>query len=532
MLPGKIYRPEDYVEILWRRKWVWIVPFVVAAAGTVIGTQFLPNQYRSEARIQIVPQQVPSSFVQPTVTTSLDSRLQAMSQVIQSRTRLEAIIQELNLYEKERAEMIMEDVVAKMRSNISISIQAPRQRNASPGSFTVAFTSEDARAALRVTERLATQFISESLQDRTVQADQTSQFLETQLEEARRKLGQHEQTFAQFRQKYAGELPTQVQSTLGLVQSTQAQLQALADAITRDRDRQLVLERMMSDLATIGGARQQSSVPARNAPTEATAAQRLEAARQALLALQQRLTPEHPDMVRAERLVRDLEEKAAAEELNQPVGTGVVATGGGLAPADLTRLSAMQAEYESLDRRIAQNQAEEGRLQKSLAVFRSKVEVAPSREAEATELMRDYDTLDEQYRTLLGRSQQSRIAADLERRQIGEQFRLLEQARLPVRPFSPDRTRLNLMGAAAGLGLGLALLALIEYRDTSFRIEDDFAWSLSLPVLAVVPVMTTRPERLRAKRRRLATVSASVVVMAGAIAAIVWKMDAIARWVR
>ena len=531
MLPGKTYRPEDYVEILWRRKWVWIVPFVVAATGAVIGTQFLPNQYRAEARIQIVPQQVPPTFVQPTVTTSLDSRLQAMSQVIQSRTRLEAIIQELNLYERERSEMIMEDVVEKMRSNISISIAPPRQRGGPPGSFTVAFTAEDARSALRVTERLAAQFISESLQDRTVQADQTSQFLETQLEEARRKLAEHEQTFAQFRQRYAGELPTQVQSTLGLVQSTQAQLQGLADSMSRDRDRQLVLERMMSDLATIGGSRQQA-VPTQNAPTEGTAAQRLEAARQALVALQQRLTPEHPDMVRAERLVRDLEEQAAAEELNQPVGTGVVATGAGLAPADLTRLSAMQAEYESLERRIAQSQAEEGRLQKSLALFRSKVEVAPSREAEATELMRDYDTLDEQYRTLLNRSQQSRIAADLERRQIGEQFRLLDPARLPVRPFSPDRTRLNLMGAAAGLGLGLALLALIEYRDTTFRIEDDFAWSLSLPVLAVIPAMITRPERLRAKRRRLVTVSASVVVMAGAIAVIVWKMDTIASWVR
>ena len=78
-----------------------------------------------------------------------------------------------------------------------------------------------------------------------MQADQTSQFLETQLEEARRRLAEHEQTFAQYRQKHAGELPTQVQSTLGLVQSTQAQLQALADTINRDRDRQLVLERTM-----------------------------------------------------------------------------------------------------------------------------------------------------------------------------------------------------------------------------------------------------------------------------------------------
>jgi polysaccharide chain length determinant protein (PEP-CTERM system associated) len=528
MLPGKTYRPEDYVEILWRRKWIWILPFVVVTTGTVIGTQFLPDRYRAEARIQIVPQQVPETFVQPTVTTSLDARLQAMSQVIQSRTRLEGIIQELNLYEKERQELIMEDVIEQMRANISVQI--PRTRGTQPGSFTVGFVAEDARSALQVTERLATQFISESLQDRTVQADQTSQFLDTQLEEARRKLAEHEQKFAEYRRRYAGELPTQVSSTLGLVQSTQTQLQILADTINRDRDRQLVLERTIADQVAISAAREQP-VPARGGAGESAAA-RLEGARAALRALQQRLKPEHPDMVRAERVVRDLEEKAAAEELNEPVGTGVVNASSNMPAADLTRLSAMQAEHESLGRRIALNQAEEARLQKVLPGLRAKVEVAPSREAEATELMRDYDSLDEQYRTLLGRAQQSRIAADLERRQIGEQFRLIDPARLPMRPFSPDRTRLNMMGAMGGLLFGLALIALIEYRDTSFRTEDDFTASLALPVLAVIPAMLTRPERQRAKRRRLVTVSASVVVMAGAIAVIVWKMDAIANWVR
>jgi capsular polysaccharide biosynthesis protein len=192
----------------------------------------------------------------------------------------------------------------------------------------------------------------------------------------------------------------------------------------------------------------------------------------------------------------------------------------------------MQAERESLERQIALNQTEEARLQRELATLRAKVAVAPSREAEATELMRDYDTLDEQYRTLLSRAQQSRIAADLERRQIGEQFRLIDPATLPSRPFSPDRARMNVMGALAGLGFGLALVALIEYRDTSFRTEDDFTVSLALPVLAVIPTMVTRPERQRAKRRRLMAVSASVVATVGTIAVIVWKIDDIANWVR
>ena len=66
------------------------------------------------------------------------------------------------------------------------------------------------------------------------------------------------------------------------------------------------------------------------------------------------------------------------------------------------------------------------------------------------------------------------------------------------------------MGAMAGLMLGLALLALIEYRDTSFRTEEDFAVSLALPVLAVIPAMITRPDRRRVEERRLVAVAASL----------------------
>jgi hypothetical protein len=192
----------------------------------------------------------------------------------------------------------------------------------------------------------------------------------------------------------------------------------------------------------------------------------------------------------------------------------------------------MQAERESLDRRITASRAEEKRLQDVLADYRKRLEAAPELESEQVELMRDYGTIKEQYEELLGRSQQSRIAADLERRQIGEQFKLIDAARLPERPISPNRPRLNIMGALAGLALGLALIGLIEYRDTTFRTDEDITLSLALPVVAVIPAMTTRRERQVKKRRILAAISASIVVVAGAAAVVVWKLDVIVRWVR
>jgi polysaccharide chain length determinant protein (PEP-CTERM system associated) len=428
--------------------------------------------------------------------------------------------------------MIMEDVVEMMRRNVSIQI--PPGRNGEPGYFTVGFTAESARMAMQVTERIASQFISESLQDRTVQADQTNQFLETQLEEARRRLLDHERRLQEFRQKYTGQLPSQVQSNLSVMQSTEVQLQSIAASMTRDRDRQLVLDKMIADLLAANAVNAQAEAVSRlpTAPAPAPAAQQLEQARASFRALQLRLKPDHPDLIRAQRVIGELEQKAAAEELNAPVGTGIVPVRVTLPAAEQTRLSAMQAEYESLERRIAASRIEEARLQAIVSSYRGKVEAAPQRESEEVELMRDYTTLQAQYEVLLTRSQQSRIAADLERRQIGEQFKLIDAPRLPERPISPDRPRLNIMGALLGLGLGLALVALLEYRDTSFRTDEDLTLTLALPVVAIIPAMVTRRERKVRSQRRLLAISTSVAAMTAAVVVIVWKMDAIVQWVR
>jgi capsular polysaccharide biosynthesis protein len=192
----------------------------------------------------------------------------------------------------------------------------------------------------------------------------------------------------------------------------------------------------------------------------------------------------------------------------------------------------MQAERDSLDRHIATSRAEEARLQGVLASYRDRVEAAPAREAQLTGLMRDYDTLEQSYKGLLAKSQESDIAADLERRQIGEQFRVIDPARLPERPISPNRPRFNGMGAAGGLIIGLALIALLEYRDTSVRTDEDVTLSLALPVLAVIPLMITSGERKRNRRRTLAAATASLVLMMSVLAFAVWKMDLIPGLVR
>src|SRR5215208_3076681 len=128
MLPGKKYLPEDFVRIAWTRGWYIVLPTVVFGLATFGWAASLPDRYRSETTLQVVPQQVPQAYVRPTVTTDISERLQAISQEILSRTRLEAIVQEFNLYAPERETMIMEDVIERMRTtDIMVNVTGGRR---------------------------------------------------------------------------------------------------------------------------------------------------------------------------------------------------------------------------------------------------------------------------------------------------------------------------------------------------------------------------------------------------------------------
>ena len=193
----------------------------------------------------------------------------------------------------------------------------------------------------------------------------------------------------------------------------------------------------------------------------------------------------------------------------------------------------MQLEATELRQRLESRKKEEAQLQKLMASYATRIEAAPALESELTELMRDYTTLEETYSQLRTKVEESTLSANLERREIGEQFRIVDAARLPERPFSPNRLRLNLLGLMAGLGFGLALAALLEYRDTTLKTDDDILVSLGLPVLAVIPVMLTARERQRTRTRRLLlAVSASAVSVLFVAAVVAWRFNLLPAWVR
>jgi polysaccharide chain length determinant protein (PEP-CTERM system associated) len=521
VIPGKQYTPEDIAVIAWRRKWWAILPAIAIAVGAYAWVRTLPNQYRSDTLILVVPQRVPESYVRSTVTTRIEDRLQSITQQILSRTRLERIIQDFNLYSDVRKNAIMEDVVDRMRSNINVQV-------VKGDAFRVSFTADEARTAMRVTERLASLFIEENLRDREVLAEGTNQFLEAQLEDARRRLIETERKVEEYKRQFSAELPEQREANMQGLHNVEMQLQALIESVNRDRDRRLVLERLVADAETSDAPLPPVPAPPPVVNSEgvavgASAAQQLDAAQAALQGLQTRLTPQHPDVVRMKRVVADLQKKVDTEALARPVSSAAPT----LSAAEIRKrnlLAEMRGEMEKLDKQIAAKQENEQRLRTAMAGYQKRLDAAPGRDSELTELTRDYKTLQSTYTNLLGKKEDSKVAANLERRQIGEQFKILDPARLPERPTSPNRPQLHAMGVAAGLGFGLVLMGIIEYLDKTLKSEADVMAALNLLVLATVPVLPEVGARA-VRRGRLIAVSATVLLVAVAgAAAVAWRV--------
>ena len=205
MLPKKKYTVDDYTAIARRRLPLVIAPGLVGLLVALIVSSRLPNVYEAEMLVQIVPQRVPESFVETTVTIQTEDRLDALSQQVTSRTQLERIVRELDLY----------------RTGTGHSADAGHRREDAPGhhrrsaaggrtlpveAFTLKFKYGDPVVATRVTERLGSLFIDQNARERGDMAGTTRDFLQTRLLEAKGRLEVQDKKLQQFRERNAGKL--------------------------------------------------------------------------------------------------------------------------------------------------------------------------------------------------------------------------------------------------------------------------------------------------------------------------------------
>jgi polysaccharide chain length determinant protein (PEP-CTERM system associated) len=498
MLPGKKYTPEGVVRVLLRHKWMVILPFVAGLATSVFVASRISERYRSETLIMVMPQRISTEILPQMVNDQIEQRLPSISDQILSRSRLERIISEFDLYAADRARgAIMEDVVQQMRTkDITVGIEGRGTQ-----SFRVSYESVDPVLAHKVTARLASLYIEENQRDKDNLAQSTSAFLESELQATEAKLRDAENRLAEYKKRYAGQLPTQAESNQQAIQSAQMQLQAVSATINRARERRLFAQQQLADVQNTPAppALIPDSPGATGTPPQPTVAQQLELAEAALVASKRKYTPDHPDVRAMERAVNELRTKVEAEggepqaKPRRPVSAAEVAR--------QTRIRDLEGEIAIIDQQIVSGEREEQALKSSISSYERLLAGVPTREAELVQLNRDYTTLDASYKELLKKKEASELAANVERRQIGETFRVIDPASVPQRPFNQMwRLQVIVGGGIGGLILGLGLVGLREFRDSSFKSEEDVIRVLELPVLALVPVMGS-PDKSRPRRR-------------------------------
>jgi len=480
VIPGKSYTPNDVIAAAWRRRWWIVVPFAALATVALGYAMSVSYNYRSIATIQVLPDSASALVRDGAQQQSVGDRLSSIGQETLTRTRLERIISDLDLYAGLRQSTVMENVIARMRSDITFQMTDRDM-------FQLGYTARDPQVALATATRLTALFLDENARSRRERADAETTFLDTQLEEARTKLEAQERKLEAYRLQHSGELPSQLQSNVQEVNNNQMRLRALQDLQGRDNDQKVFLQRQLEFSPATdnpgGAASVGRPAAAGNSGAPGDDGDDLAGAKANLRALELRLTPEHPDVQRAKQRVATLLQLAAADR-------GVAGTAGSPATNRRNpRTMDIQNQIDVLDRQTASRAVEERQLRARIDEYNRRVDAAPLRESEITSLNRDYDDTKRMYSSLLQRRQDAGMRASLERKDVGDRFQVLDPARLPEKPFSPSRRNYFAVGLLAALVFSLTLAAVIEYRDSSMRTDEDVTVSLRLPVLATIPVL-------------------------------------------
>lgn len=480
-------------------KW-WLIAACVLIAVTIGQMYYLrmPKEYQSTALLSYEPQQINPARMDPEQgRIRLRDSLATLQELVTSQSSLEKVITQFSLYEKMRERLPIQDVILAMRKN-HIEIQPATQGD----TFSVSFKGGNPEQVVKVTNALASLFIEENLKYREERASDTSKYTESELALAKKVMDEKEQVMRDYTLKYFNEMPAQRQGNIAQLQSLIEQNQGYQTTIQElERTKAMVQEQvgmqqrlaaMQMAIETPGGAGPRLSE---------TNAERLVRLRGYLNGLLTKYTENHPEVIRTKQQIEQLEK--------QP-GTGATASGraGGSAGTQASLTATMEAQrlqvqLREIDVNIRQIRAEQAKMPAEITKYQRWIEATPVREAEWNALTRDYTELRRHYDQLVAQNLQAQSAENLERNQKGSKFKIIDPARLPEKPSKPNFLRILLIALAAGLGVSVGSLVLLDFIDTSFKDVGELEEYIGVPVICALPLIEKEEEIKKDKRKNL-----------------------------
>ncbi|HVM91809.1 MAG TPA: hypothetical protein VMT67_03300 [Terriglobales bacterium] len=481
---------EDYLAMARRRLTVVLVPLLIApVAGFLVSYGFKPK-YNSQAIILVEGQKVPSNLVEPVVTSDFAHRVQTLSAEMVSTTKLRPMIQDLDLAKPGEERQLIEDI----RSNLQLTpgVTSMSQAEATAGlsgkkkansndvsmpSVNVSYSDTSPDRAQKICNAMVQAIINENLKNRADIAKQTTTFLGRQVEDAKTALDDQDAKIAEFKKRYAGQLPGDLENNMRVLSSLNTQLDATTQSLNRAQQDKAYAESMLAQQLSAWKSSQSSANPQ-------TLQQQLAALQAQLLQLQARYTDDYPDVIKTKADISKVQAKL--DEIDKQASNASTSTEKANVnePPEIRQLRLQIHQYQQV---IEQSAADQKRLQASINSYEARTSMSPDVEEQWKVLSRDNESAQKFYNDLLTKKSSADLGVQMETTQEGEQLTVGQPASHPEQPAFPNRLFFMAGGLGAGLGLGCLMAIWLEFSDKSIRTERDAAVAMDLPLLISVP---------------------------------------------
>lgn len=474
------------LDLVRRRKpWILLITLGLSLTIAVLILR-LPNIYRAETVVTLVhPQKASEGSAEQTVTRNVD-RLSAIRQEVMSPTRLGGLIKEMNLYPKMRGKV--SDLVLIGRIIKSTSIEALDSGGQRPNSVRVAFTDTDREQVAPVANRLASLFVERYQKAREARLRETSQLLQSELEQTKHQLEEKEQLVQELKSRAMEAPPESKQSHLEAINHLREQLRRSQDQVKRDQQSKVYLQSIALLVAPTSELDQQTT------PSKSLYQAELQKRETQLKAMQTRYGPRYPEVRKLRSEIEQWKAKAESEKPKEEVTRPQPAKS-----KSAPRNSVVEAELNKLDQDIADQTKIQGELEKQIQYHVEKSQQVPVFEQQIADLTRDYDTLQNHYNQLQAKKLDMDLSSQQETPEAAERLEILALAVPPDGPVGPKRGFLLGGGLLFGLLCGVGVAFLVEASDGSVRHEREAAQIFGKPVLAGIPKITSVRERIRSR---------------------------------
>jgi polysaccharide chain length determinant protein (PEP-CTERM system associated) len=506
--------PVELARMVWRRKWLILLPTAAVAVAVAYVVWRLPNVYESTTLLTVKPASIITGNVAQLSDSDLTLRINNISQEVTSRSVLQPLIERYGLYARERARgASMEALVERMRTR-DLKITLNTSRNEITNGFFLAFRGAEPRTTQAVTEALARKYVDAQAKTAGEEATLTKEFFADKVAQQKEKLEEIDTRRLNAMRQNLSSLPSQLQALVGQLAGLREEQKTRLTEIGRINDQIAFLNRAASDLAKSTQQDVEAVLTQMQDPKSTSAYAEL-VKRKAELesekkAVEHIFKPAAPEMKAIQKQIDYVQSQM--DDMVEEHKRKVAETRERLEKRIDPRVNSYKSEAARLQSEVKRQQASLDRVESDIVSVGAQLSSVPYTEVQLDSIQREYQTEKAIYDQMVEQQKRAELGADVANRAQGESIAVIDPASLPQQPVAPKRPLLMLLGLVAGLACGLGLAAAFEVpRLLTVQTSEDAEHYTGLPVLVTLPLLLTDREQRNLKVRRAALALAAVV---------------------